>query len=275
MRKVKADSTAQKTFWEHLDELRTVIIRLLAVFLAAFIIAFCFRDLLFSVLLAPQHADFVTYRWIDSLLSLMAVTSDSVQSAGSISIPLINTELAQQFIIHMKAAACVGLIVISPYVLCECFHYISPALYRKERRYALLVVLGGYVMFLIGMLFSYYVIFPFTFRFLGTYQVDELVVNTITLDSYMSTLFAITLTMGIVFQMPVLSWLLGRLGIINRRLMRRYRRHVFIFILAVSAVITPTSDAFTLMLVSLPMYMLYEVSIMLVGRSGVKEVKGS
>ncbi len=264
MRRVKTDSTIPKTFWEHLDELRTVIIRLLVVFLIAFIIAFCFKEFLFSVLLAPQHADFITYQWIDSLLSLMAISSDGIQSGGNISIPLINTELAQQFIIHMKAAACVGLIVISPYVLYECFHYISPALYRKERKYAVWIVLGGYIMFMLGLLFSYYVIFPFTFRFLGTYQVDELVMNTITLDSYMSTLFAITLTMGIVFQMPVLSWILGRMGLISRKLMRRYRRHVFVFILAVAAIITPTSDAFTLMLVSLPMYMLYEVSILLV-----------
>lgn len=244
---------SELTFWEHLDELRSVIIRILAVVFVALIVAFCFKDVMFAVLLAPQHPDFVTYRWMDGFMP------------GSLQhIQLINTELAQQFLIHIKAAACVGVIAVSPYVLYECFRFISPALYQNEWRCAVWIVVGSYVMFMLGMLFSYFVIFPFTFRFLGTYQVDPDVVNTITLESYMSTLLAITLMLGLVFQMPVLSWILGRVGLIDRSMMRRCRRHVIVGILVAAAIITPTSDAFTLLLVSVPMYLLYELSIFLV-----------
>lgn len=263
------------TFWEHLDELRSVIIRLLVVSFIAFIIAFTFKDILFAVILAPLHSDFITYQWVDSLFStssfngitnVLSTSSSTAEFGGSTtpSFTLINTELAQQFLIHVEAAAIVAILVISPYILYEAFRYISPALYAKERRCTVWIVLGSYLMFLIGILFSYLIIFPFTFRFLATYQVDASVTNTITLESYINTLATLSLVMGIVFQMPILSWLLGRFGLITRRLMQSYRRHTIVAILIVAAIITPTGDIFTLMVVSLPMYLLYELSMILV-----------
>lgn len=122
-------------------------------------------------------------------------------------------------------------------------------------------------MFLVGVLFSYLVVFPFIIDFLGNYQVDESVENTITLDSYISTLFAMTLTLGLVFEMPVLSWLFAKLGFLKAEYMTRYRRHAIVAIVAIAAVITPTTDVFTLMVVSVPMYLLYELSVFIVRRS--------
>lgn len=262
------------TFWDHLDELRSVIIRLLVVSFIAFTIAFALKDQLFYIILAPLHPGFITYQWLDTLLaaSPLPQLSDAIaqQPAGATDasaitpLTLISTELSQQFLIHVEATAIMAILAISPYIIYELFRYISPALYAKERRYTLWIVLGSYIMFIIGILFSYLIIFPFTFRFLATYQVDPSVTNTITLESYINTLATLTLVMGIIFQMPMLSWLLGRFGLLTRQLMRRYRRHMIVAILILAAVITPTGDIFTLLVVALPMYLLYEISIILV-----------
>lgn len=180
------------------------------------------------------------------------------------SIKLINTGLAEQFIIHMKTAMYAGVLCASPYILYQLFRFVSPALYTNERKYATRVVGSGYLMFVFGVLLSYYLIFPLTFHFLGTYQVSEEVENMITLQSYISTLVMMSLAMGIVFEMPVLSWLFAKLGFLSTGFMRHYRKHAFIIILIVAAIITPTSDIFTLSLVALPMYFLYELSIYIV-----------
>ena len=149
----------------------------------------------------------------------------------------------------------------------QLFRFVSPALYANERKYVVRVVGYGYIMFMVGVLISYFLIFPLTFRFLGTYQVSDQVENMISLQSYISTLLMMSLAMGIVFEIPILSWLFAKLGFISADFMRRYRRHAVVIILVVAAIITPTSDVFTLLLVSLPMWLLYEVSILIVKRS--------
>ena len=179
-------------------------------------------------------------------------------------VQLVSTGLAQQFVIHVKTALCVGAICASPYVVYQLFRFVSPALYERERHYAVRIVASGYLMFLLGAAVSYFLVFPLTFRFLGTYQVSGEVSNMITLDSYISTLMTMTLSMGIVFEIPVVAWLLAHAGLLSSSFMRRYRRHAIVAILVVAAVITPTSDVFTLLVVSMPMYVLYELSIWLV-----------
>lgn len=158
------------------------------------------------------------------------------------------------------------------YILYQLFRFISPALYESERRYAVRVAGGGYAMFGIGVLVGYFLIFSLTFRFLGTYQVSAEVDNLITLDSYLSTLAMICFSMGLVFEIPILSWLFAKLGFLSAGLMRRYRKHAVVIILVVAAIITPTSDLFTLLLVSLPMWIFYECSIRIVGRVKVNTV---
>ena len=166
--------------------------------------------------------------------------------------------------LHLKAAFAVGLLVASPYVIYLLFHFISPALYSHERRMGIRLVLSGYAMFVLGVLLTYYLIFPLTFRFLGTYQVSSMVANTVTLSSYLETLLMLSLSMGIVFEIPVICSILGRFGLLRAQLMRKYRRHVIVGLLILAAIITPTADAFTLLLVAFPMWLLFEVSIWVV-----------
>lgn len=247
------------SFWEHLDALRGVLVKVLLVVVLCAVVAFVFKDELFAVVLAPKDDGFVTYQWLRRIGRLFSADTDT-----SFSVQLINTGLAEQFLIHMQTAFCAGVLCASPYILYQLFRFVSPALYADERKYAVSVVGSGYAMFLVGVLVSYYLVFPLTFRFLGTYQVSSSVDNMITLQSYMSTLLTLSLSLGFVFEMPVLSWLFARLGFLTAPWMRHYRRHAIVVILIVAAIITPTSDVFTLLVVSLPMWLLYEASVVVV-----------
>lgn len=255
-------SSQQQTFWEHLDELRSSLIKMIVAVVACAVIAFVFKQQLFDIVLAPQNSDFVTYRILQSLSD--AVLPEADNSDKAFDVQLINTGLAQQFILHIKTAFSVGFLLSLPYLLYQIFCFVSPALYAKERRYAVHLVGWGYVMFMLGVLLSYYLVFPLTFRFLGNYQISDVVANTVTIESYIDTFLMVSIAMGLVFEIPILSWILGRLGVINAQMMRKYRRHVIVALLIIAAIITPTSDAFTLFLVALPMWLLYEMSILIV-----------
>ena len=256
-----AVETNKQSFWEHFDVLRTAIVKIAAVAVGFGIAAFCFKEGLFAVVLAPKDDGFVTYR----LFNRIAAWAGG--ETGSFAVQLINTGLAQQFIIHMKTALCAGVLCASPYILYQLFRFVSPALYANERKYVIRVVGGTYAMFTLGVAVSYFLIFPLTFRFLGTYQVSGDVENMIALQSYISTLMTMSLAMGLVFEIPILSWLFAKLGFLSADFMRRYRKHAIVIILVVAAIITPTSDVFTLSLVALPMWLLYEASILIVKRA--------
>lgn len=224
------------TFWDHLDELRNCILRSLAVVVIFAVLAFCFKDELFMVIFYPKDPN----------------------------LSLINTELTSQFMIHLIVSFYAGIIAAAPYIIYELYKFISPALYQNEKKYATRIVGSGYVMFILGTLFCYFVVFPFTISFLGNYQVSDDVQNLISLSSYIDTFVILSLMMGAVFELPVLSWFLGKLGLLNRQLMQQYRRHAIVAILIIAALITPTPDAFTLLIVSAPIYLLYELSIFVV-----------
>ena len=234
------------TFWDHLDVLRSSLIRMAVAVAVLAVAAFVLKEQLFSVVLAPRSSDFVTYR-------LLGVTPFHLH--------LMNTGLTEQFMIHMRTALYAGLLAASPYVLYELFRFVSPGLYQNERRYAGWIVGAAYVMFLVGTLVNYFVAFPLTVRFLGTYQVSPDVANMLTLQSYVDTLLGMSLVMGVVFELPVVCGLMGRMGLLNDQWMSDYRRHAIVAILVVAAIITPTTDVFTLFVVALPIYLLYEVSI--------------
>ena len=186
------------TFWEHLDVLRACIFKMLAVVVLCGILAFFFKEQLFEIVLAPRNSDFITYRML---------------GAEPFQIHLVNIGLTEQFMIHMKTAFFFGIICASPYLLYLLYKFISPALYLNERHYAVRVVGSGYVMFIIGVLMNYFLIFPLTVRFLGTYQVSTDVENMLSLQSYMDTLLMMSLVFGIVFEIPVISWLLAVFGL--------------------------------------------------------------
>ncbi len=252
---------SSQTFWDHLDVLRGVLLRVLVVVLILTIVAFILKDEVFGIVLAPKSPDFVLYRWLSSISDMLGYNV-----VDTFDVQLINTGLAQQFMIHMKTAFCVALIVASPYILYQLFEFVRPALYANERKYSVRLLIGGYIMFLTGVALSYFIIFPLTFRFLGTYQVSSEVTNLISLDSYMSVLIMLCLFMGIMCELPVLSYIATKAGIIDSGFLKKYRRHAILIILIVCAIITPTSDAFTLLIVSLPIWMLYEASIIINSR---------
>ena len=238
------------TFWDHLEELRSVLLRCIVVVTLFAILAFLFKDEVFFVIFAPKSPNF--------LPAIFGSAPD---------VRIINTELTRQFVLHMMTSFYVGIIVTAPYILFELYRFVAPALYENERRYSTPLVIASYVMFMLGILFCYFLLFPLTFRFLAGYQVDRSVENLISLESYIDTLVFLSLAMGIVFEIPILSWLLGRLGVLHRQQMQQLRRHALVAILVVAAIITPTSDAFTLAIVSVPMYLLYELSILLVPKA--------
>ena len=237
------------SFWQHLDVLRWVILRSLGVAVAFGVAAFCFKDWLFAVVLAPRTSAFITFQWL---------------GVEPFSIHLMNTGLTEQFMTHMRVAMYAGLLCAAPYIIFELFRFVSPGLYKNERRAGLWLVSSGYLMFMLGTLLNYFLIFPLTVRFLGTYQVSEEVENMLTLQSYTDTLISMSLVMGVIFELPVVCAILGRLGFISSSLMTRYRRHAIVAILIVAAIITPTTDVFTLLIVSLPIWLLYELSILVV-----------
>ena len=243
---------AQMTFWEHLDVLRDSIIRMIVAAVVMGVVAFCLKEPLFDIVLAPKDSDFITYRWL---------------GGEAFSINLINTGLAEQFLIHMKVALMVGILVASPYILFLLFRFIAPALYENERRYSVRITVAAYAMFLLGIVVNYFIIFPLTVRFLGTYQVSETVSNMLTISSYIDTLMMMSLIFGIIFEIPVVSWLLAIFGLLKASWMSQYRRHAVIAILILAAAITPTGDALTLVIVALPIWLLYEVSILIVKMS--------
>ena len=251
------------SFWEHLDALRSAIVRSVVVSLSFTVVAFVFKNSLFDVVLAPRNADFITYRLLGQLSAFFGGELEPF------SVKLINTGLAQQFVAHLQMALCMGVVCASPYVVYQFFHFVSPALYDNERHYARLILPCAYVLFFVGVLSSYFLLFPLTFRFLGTYQVSVEVENLISLESYISTLLVMSLTMGVVFELPIVCWLLAKFGLLNSSLMKQYRKHAFVAILIVAAVITPTADAFTLFAVALPVYLLYEVSLKVVKRTRI------
>ena len=249
------------TFWDHLDALRDVILRVLAVAVAGFIVAFCFKEPLFRLILAPSCPDFILYRWITVVAGSMGIDATALQD---FSVDLFSTTLTAQFMIHMKMAFYFSLVVIMPYTLYMLFGFVSPALHTNERRSTTKVIVWSYILFMVGIVLDYLIIFPLAFRFLGTYQVSPDIPNVITLESYTDLLITLTLLMGILFELPILAWFLHRLGIIDADFMKHYRRHAIVVILIIAAVITPTTDIFTLTIVTLPIYLLYELSIAIV-----------
>lgn len=251
------------TFGGHLDVLRKMLFRIVIVTVVLGAVIFCFKSETFTILLAPRNNEFVTFRVIESFMHHWG----SDFQFRSYDVPLISTELSAQFMTHITVSCILALLLASPYILFELFRFISPALYDSEKRYSGVVAMVIYLMFALGLLMSYFVLFPVSYQFLATYQVDDKITNTITLDSYITTFTTLTFMMGVVFQLPVLAFILGRMGFIDAALLKHYRAYAIVIILVVSAIITPP-DIFTLVLVSIPIYALYEVSILVLSKWG-------
>lgn len=247
------------SFWDHLDELRTVLIRCVVAWVVCAAAMFCLRDLLFAFLFAPAQPDFITYRLLERLSETLQLSTFDFQPSP---VDFININLAAQFTTHLEVAALAGLVLAFPFLIWQLYGFVAPALYPKEKRATGWIIGCGSLLFVLGLALNYLVIFPFAFHFLSTYQVNPEVVNQIALSSYISTLLIMSLLMGLLFEMPMVVWALAKAGLLKADTLRQYRKHALVALMILAAVITPTGDAFTLLLVTLPLYLLYEISIL-------------
>lgn len=236
--------------------------RSIAVVLALFIIAFCLKETLFDgVIFAPTRDDFPTFEALRRLGAWMGMGPEGISIAP---IKIINTQISAQVFIHMDMAFWVALIMGMPYISTEIWRFVSPALYAHEKKFAWKALLFAGILFYMGVLTSYFLIFPLSVNFLANYQVASNVDNLIDLDSYTELLVALCLGLGIVFELPIISYLLAKLGILSYQFLKDHRKHSFVLVLILAAIITPTTDAFTMLVTAMPLYLVYELSVLVV-----------
>ena len=251
----------EMTFWDHLEELRGVLIHGVIAVILTTIVAIIFKEFLFDqVVLAPKNSDFITYRILCKLGKMLSMSSLCFDTS---SLHLINISLAGQFTSHMTVSFIAGCIVSSPYIIWRFWKFIKPGLTPEEIKHTRGAVAIISSLFLFGVLFSYYLVVPVMVNFLGNYQVSTSVANTIALDSYVGSVTTMTLLMGLVFEFPIIVVVLTRIGILNPMILKKYRKHTMVVILIVSGIITPSPDIFSQLMVSLPLYILYEISLRL------------
>ena len=236
------------TFWDHLDVLRKSIFRFAAVYVAVAAVLFFFKEFLFDeVILAPTDKDFYLYR----LLGL------------DFSLSLVNIEVSAQFLIHMKTTFISALILTFPYLVYEMWSFVAPALYEREKK----AVRGSFVfagfLFYTGLAVGYFLILPVMINFFAGYQVSADVPNTFSLSSYISLFTSTIMTFGLVFEFPTIILILSALGIVEKTMLQTYRRHAICAVVVVSALITPSGDPFSLLICAVPIYLLYEFSILI------------
>ena len=248
---------AEMTFWDHLEELRKTLFKAIGILLVAFIVCFIFVPRIFDgFILGPSKSDFFLYQWISSLTGGRVFGSD-------VSADIIAINVTTQFMTHICVSFALSVIVSFPLLLVEFWRFLEPALYKGEKGPVGFVFSFGSLMFYLGCAVGYLVVFPVMFRFLTDYTISEAIANRISLDSYMHNLFTMTFFLGILFEIPLLTWLLSRIGAVTPDFLRKYRRHAIVVLLILAAVITPTGDPFTLMIVFLPLYLLFELGILL------------
>ncbi len=249
----------EMSFWEHLEVLRMAVFRVLIVFVAVFLLLMWLMPRIFSaVILGPVTDDFFVYRW------LSALSGNTANFAQGFHVQIINIDLAAQLLTHLNASMMLAGVITFPYIVYELWRYVRPALYSNEIRHVRTAFAGGTAMFYIGCFVGYVLVFPLTFRFLADYQLSEEIANQINLQSYINYFTMLILIMGIVFEMPLVAWLLSSLGLLNKAFLKKYRRHAVVVLLVLAAFITPSGDPFTLALVFLPLYLLYELSVFIV-----------
>lgn len=252
------------SFLEHLEELRWHLVRSAAAILFFSILAFIFKDIVFDgILLAPKNPDFPTYRFFCYLSKQLGM--GEAFCFEQMPFTLMNITMAGQFSAHITTAFVVGLVVAFPYVFWEIWRFVVPALHEKETKVAKGIVFFTSLLFVLGVLFGYYVVAPLSVQFLGSYQVSDSVANQISLTSFISTITTVTLANGLVFELPILVYFLAKIGLITPEFMRTYRKHAVVVILIIAAIITPP-DVTSQILVSIPLMLLYELSIFIARR---------
>jgi len=260
------DENAEMTFWDHLDVLRGSLFRVIAVLFVVLVGVFIALPRVFdSFVLGPTTGDFFVYRWFSFLSNGSGKSSILLPDIGSdFHVDIININVASQFLTHISTAFWFSLVLIFPYLIYELWIFIKPALFPNEKKGVGRAFTFGTVLFYVGCAVGYCLVFPLTFRFLTQYQVAETITNQISLNSYISVFLTIIFIMGAVFEMPILAWILSLLGVLKKALLKEYRRYAVVVLVVLAALITPSGDPFTLSVVFLPLYLLYELSILVV-----------
>ena len=247
-------SGKEMSFWDHLDVLRGTLFRALGAVCLCSVLGLVFRTFLFDgIILAPTRPDFIVYRLL----------------GWSFSMELINVEVSAQFFVHLKAAFAVGIIVAFPYVVWELWRFLAPALYEREKKPVRTAFAMSTGLFYLGVLVGYFIVLPVCLQFFMNYTVSDAVANTITIGSYMSMFFSMVLLIGVVFEFPTVVLVLNRMGVLDRSVLRKGRRYAFVIVLVLSALITP-ADPFSMFVLAVPLYLLYECSILLCSKSAEK-----
>lgn len=247
------------SFWDHLEVLRWALFRSACVLAVIMVGTFIAMPYIFDrFILAPTSNDFFTYRLINRIGGGMVTLSPDFD------VQIININVASQFMTHISTSISLAAVIAFPYFIWEIWKFIEPALFEDEVKHLRPAFLGGTLMFYVGCTIGYILVFPFTFRFLVEYNLSSNITNQINLQSYIDNFTMLILVMGIVFEMPLLAWLLSLMGILRKSFLREYKRHAVVVLLISAAIITPSGDPFTLMLVFIPLYVLYELSILVV-----------
>jgi sec-independent protein translocase protein TatC len=253
----------EMSFIDHLEELRWHVIRsVAAIFIFAFI-AFTNKEFFFGkIILGPSKLDFWTYRMFCKMGQLM---NSNVLCIEKLNFKIQAREMTEQFTMHLGSSVVIGLVLAFPYAFWEMWRFIKPGLHPTERRMTTGATFFVSLLFLLGVLFGYFVAAPLSINFLANYQIDETIINEFNISSYISTLVTLVLGCGLMFQLPMLVFVLAKMGIITPSLMRQYRKHSIVVILIVAAIITPP-DVISQILISIPLFLLYEISISICAR---------
>jgi len=250
----------EMSFWQHLEALRWHLTRSIIAVVVFAVVAFLNRKIIFDdIILAPRDSEFITNRLLCKLADILSFKSLCFESFD---LTIINIKMSGQFLTHMYISIIAGIILTIPYIIWEIWSFIKPALYQNERKYTNYAVISSSLLFIIGILFSYFLIVPLTVNFLGTYHVSEFVQNQVSLKSYVNTVVSVTFAVGIVFELPIFMYFFTKVGLVTPSFLKKNRKYMLVICLILSAIITPP-DVFSQVLVCIPLIGLYEISILI------------
>ncbi|MBL7922752.1 MAG: twin-arginine translocase subunit TatC [Bacteroidia bacterium] len=252
------DPNAEMTFLDHLEALRWHLVRSAAFILVIAIVAFMNKEIVFDgIIMAPKNTDFLTYRVLCDLSERYHLD----MCLDKVDFNVVNLNISGQFTTHMWIAFMAGFVLGFPYLIWEIWRFVKPALSQKEISYSKGIVFFTSLLFMMGVSFGYFIITPLSINFLGNYKVSEEISNSISMDSYINTVTVLSMSTGIVFELPMVVYFLSKLGVLSPEFMRKYRKHAMVVNLIVAALITPSPDITSQLLVAIPLFLLYEVSI--------------
>ena len=272
LKRRQKDTSSEMSFIDHLEALRWHLIRSVIAILVGAIVVFIFvRDIVDKILLAPTKSDFVTYDWFCKAGRALGL-GDSV-CMGGVKVSFLSNQMTEQFISSFTIAFVGGFIVAFPYVFWEFWRFVKPALSEKETRRTRGIIFWVSVLFFLGVLFGYFILTPFMVNFYFSYSLSPLIEIKPTFGDFLENLIYTTVGIGVLFQMPLLVMLLAKIGFVTAKFLRKYRRHAFVLILIAAAIITPSTDPFSLTIVTIPLYLLYEASIAIASRINKRRQK--